>query len=394
MRDNCPIVGAILFAIDMYIRRLKWYAKPCKTNSAKALENAEFLDTVISDLTGQTFADVISEAMSMLVPGWSIAEKVYKIRNKENSKFPDGKVGIKKFGFRSQETLYEWIFDENNNLIGMIQENPITFQHVKIPIEKMLLFRTKTIKDNPQGRSILRNAYRSYFFKTRLEEFEAIGLEHDALGVLVGWVQQSVLTSTTQTDTTIRQNFANAIRKVQTNKGSAIILPLKYDDKGNKLFDLTLLETKQSGGSQNTAIAIAIERYETRISQSCLFELTMLGNKKGSSGGSYAMAEVKSNDFVKALGTFLEIIKSVFNNNWIPELFRLNGITDELPTIECTELTKMDITAIGAYLKDLSLSGANLWPNPQLLKFLMMIADLPEPSDEDLQNIDDSITEE
>jgi hypothetical protein len=42
-----------------------------------------------------------------------------------------------------------------------------------IPIEKMLLFRPITHKNNPEGRSILRTAYTSYYVK-RLQELEAI----------------------------------------------------------------------------------------------------------------------------------------------------------------------------------------------------------------------------
>jgi hypothetical protein len=37
-----------------------------------------------------------------------------------------------------------------------------------------LLFRPHSPKNNPEGRSVIRNAYRAYYFIKRLEELEAI----------------------------------------------------------------------------------------------------------------------------------------------------------------------------------------------------------------------------
>lgn len=48
-----------------------------------------------------------------------------------------------------------------------------------------MLFRTESVKDNPEGRSILRNAYRSWYFKRRIQEIEAIGIERDLAGLPV-----------------------------------------------------------------------------------------------------------------------------------------------------------------------------------------------------------------
>lgn len=61
--------------------------------------------------------------------------------------------------FDLQETLYQWEYDEADNLVGMTQMPPPDFGLLTIPMSKSLLFRTKARKDNPEGRSILRNAY-------------------------------------------------------------------------------------------------------------------------------------------------------------------------------------------------------------------------------------------
>ena len=60
-----------------------------------------------------------------------------------------------------------------DSLIGMTQQPPPDYGLLTIPISKAMLFRTESAKDNPEGRSILRNAYRSWYFKRRIQEIEA-----------------------------------------------------------------------------------------------------------------------------------------------------------------------------------------------------------------------------
>lgn len=101
------------------------------------------------------------------------------------SKYADGLIGWRKLPIRAQETLYQWEYDDEDNLKGMTQMPPPSYNLYTIPIEKALLFRTKSRKDNPEGRSILRNAYRSWYFKRRIQEVEGIGIERDLAGLPV-----------------------------------------------------------------------------------------------------------------------------------------------------------------------------------------------------------------
>jgi hypothetical protein len=379
MRDNEPLIGAILLATDMIIRRVRWYVKE-GGSSDKALKKAEFLESCKNDFSDQNWNDIISEALSMLVFGWATAEKVYKIRKEGQSKYPDGKVGWARWGFRAQETLFEWNYDKDSKLIGLTQCDPVTMNYIFIPIEKLLLFRTKVYKDNPQGKSWFRTAFKPWWFKKHLEEFEAIGLEHSAVGVVVGWVPKAVITDSTQA--ALKTNFGNAITKIQTGKGAAILLPLEYDSNGNKKYDLTLL-SGNSKTSEIQQIGAVIERYEMRILQSCLYEISMIGTK---GGGSYALAETKGNSFTLALGTLLEIIKSIINDNAVYELFKLNGDNmEELPTIEFMPIVKADLKEVGEYLKNLAASGATIWPNRALSKFIMEVANMPEATDDEIE---------
>src|SRR6185437_2004139 len=92
------------------------------------------------------------------------------------SKFTDGKIGWRRLPGRGQDTIIKWFFDENGQVHGLTQQ-PYSGPLIDLPVEKFLLFRAGNLKNNPEGRSILRNSYRAYYFIKRLEELEAIGVE-------------------------------------------------------------------------------------------------------------------------------------------------------------------------------------------------------------------------
>ena len=181
MAENDDTIGAILFAVEMLIRQASWTVEP-GGGTAKDKEAAQFVEECMNDMQ-DTWTDTISEILSFLTYGWSFHEIVYKRRMgrtrniKTHSKYNDGLIGWRKLPIRAQETLYQWEYDDEDNLVAMTQLPPPDYGLITIPIEKAMLFRTKSRKGNPEGRSILRNAYRSWYFKRRIQEYEGIGIE-------------------------------------------------------------------------------------------------------------------------------------------------------------------------------------------------------------------------
>ena len=186
MADNDDVVGAILFAIKMLIRQTNWTVQAA-SNEEGDKRAAEFVESCLDDMQS-TWTDTISEILSFLTYGWSLHEIVYKRRMglkkdpRLDSKFDDGLIGWQKLPIRAQESLYQWDFDEHDNLIAFEQMPAPTFKVIRIPIDKCLLFRTESRKDNPEGRSILRNAYQAWYYKKRIQEIEGIGIERDLAG--------------------------------------------------------------------------------------------------------------------------------------------------------------------------------------------------------------------
>lgn len=329
MRDNDDTVGAVMFIIDKLLRNVPWKVPPVDQSPA-AIECADFTKTCMDDME-HSWGDFISEVMSMLVFGWSGHEIVYKIRagyDNENpsyhSDYDDQRVGWRKLPLRAQETLYKFVFSDCGDVLAMVQQPPLG-QTVTIPIEKLLMFKTQSYKNNPMGRSVLRNAYISWFRKKRIEEFEGVGVERDLNGFPVAWVPPELLASTATPDQKASlSGFKKFVKSVRRDEQEGAVLPLAYDEHGNKLYDFTLMN---SGGSRQFDTNQIITRYAKAIAMSVLADFIFLGQSKV---GSYALSSDKTDMFSAGLGAWLTSIADVLNKKALPRLMKLNGFPREI----------------------------------------------------------------
>ena len=373
MSENDDVCGAIIFVIETLIRQCTWSVAP-GGDSAKDKEAAEFVESCMADMQ-DTWTDTISEILSFLPFGWSYHEIVYKRRTgnsrdpRLNSKYTDGLIGWQKIPIRAQETLFRWEYDDLDNLKGMTQLPPPDYKLATIPIEKALHFRTKSRKNNPEGRSILRTAYRDWYFKRRIQEIEGIGLERDLAGlpILKAPLGMQIWS---QDDPMMLQAFANAeqlVRNVRRDATEGLVLP------GDWTFELLT-----SGGRRQFDTNAIIERYDTRIAMSVLCDFILLGHQKA---GSWALSTDKTSMFSTALGAFLDIICEVFNRQGIPRLISMNaehftGIT-EYPRLEHSQVETPDLKDLSTYIKELTGCGVIL-PDEELEDFVREAAHLPK----------------
>ncbi len=188
MGANDPTVASVLFVIRMFLRGADWDVVPFD-DTPEAEADAVFVEEAMQDMS-HSWAAFIDDITSMFQYGWAFFEVVYKQRNGlvahqpgESSRYADGEIGWRKMALRAHETRYRWQFDdETGGLEGMWQQasQQLGAEKVFIPIEKALLFRTSQARGNPEGQSILRVAYRSWWQKKRDEENEGVGIQSQA----------------------------------------------------------------------------------------------------------------------------------------------------------------------------------------------------------------------
>lgn len=373
MAESDSVIGAMLFAVEMLLRQADWSVDPGGDTKADE-EAAEFVKSCMNDMSS-TWQDTISEIMTFITYGWSWHEIVYKRRMGENadpklhSKYDDGLIGWRKLPIRSQDTLWQWNFSEDGELVGMTQMAPPDFSVRTIPKSKSILFRTKSRKDSPEGRSILRNCYRDWYFKRRMQEIEGIGVERDLAGLPMLTPPEGV-NIWDQSDPMMAQQLAYATQLVQNVRRDAlegIVIPFGWS-----------FQLLNGGSRRQFEIGSIIERYDSRIAMTILADFVLLGHQEA---GSWALSSDKTEMFAMAIGTYMEIICEAFNTQAIPQLIDLNkehfkGIT-AYPKMTHGDVEQDDAQKFGDLVARLVGSGV-ITPSEELAKEVCRRVGLPE----------------
>lgn len=360
MGDQDPIVGAILYSIQMLMRRVSWWCEP------KDSPESEWLWDALNDMMF-SWPDTISEIISFLQYGYSWHEIVLKVRNgktgdpRTSSLYNDGKIGIAKLPLRSQDSLWKWVFDDYGEIEGMIQNPPPDYLLRFIPRQKSLHFRTNIFKDNPEGRSILRTAYRSWWFIKNIQQIEAIGIERDLAGLPVLTPPEGTdIWDTSDTNMSGMLNMAKqVVSSIRRDEQEGVVLPFGWT-----------LELLSSGGSRQFDTTAIISRYETRMATSVLADLVMMGQDKV---GSYALSVTKKDLFSASLGAYLDIISTVINTQLVPVLWEVNGFKGDPPKLCHGSVETIDLQTLGTFVNAIGRVGAPIdwetmlpWINDQM----------------------------
>jgi hypothetical protein len=357
-------VGAVLFAINQFVKSAEW-----TIDTGDSEQDAEFLKANMNGLS-HTWRDFVSEALSMLVYGFSVAEICYKNVN--------GKIMWKKLPFRSQDSVEKWLFDDDGGIRGFVQTPSYSSDKdiLPIPIEKALLFRTSIAKGNPEGESVFRHAFRAYYTKKQIEIIEAIGIERNINGYPVLYVPDDLFMD----DEQAKKQLAMAteiINRVRKDENMGVVLPSSWKDAGG----LVLLSSE---GSQTMDTERVIQRYDARLAMAVLADIILMGHENA---GSYALADVKKNLLVLAMGTWLDMIRDVLNDYATPRLFELNGINkpkEALPKFEHGPIANVDPKTLADIV--FRLSGVDAFrADPQSRMFFRKILGLPKADSDELE---------
>lgn len=360
MRDNDSVIGNAAHLIESMIRQTRWQVVPSEEGGEESERWAVFVDECLSDMS-HTFHEFISEVLSMLWFGWAYFEKVYKVRGgpdaedpRFRSRYSDNLIGWRKIAIRSQETLDCWQFDDDGGIQGMWQIAAPDYRRVFIPIEKAILFRTQIHKNNPEGRSLLRNGWRSWSFLKRLQEIEAIGIERDLVGLPVIHLPAAYMDAGATADKQqARNEFATLLQQIRRNEHEGVLFPAEVNDDGTPSgFKLQLLT---SGGSRQIDVGETIKRYQRDIAMTLMTQFSFLGMDQV---GSFSLSSDQTSMFSTALGSILDNIEETFHRFATVELMKLNGVPPEYhPKLKHGDLEKEDVVRFSEMISQLVANG-------------------------------------
>ena len=102
----------------------------------------------------------------------------------------------------------------------------------------------------------------------------------------------------------MRQRAEAIVRNIRRDATEGIVKPFGWT-----------LELLASSGKRQFDTNAVVERYDSRIAMSTMSDFLLLGHQQV---GSFALSSDKTHLFSMALGTYLDIICEVFNNQESP----------------------------------------------------------------------------
>lgn len=402
--DNDDVAGAYLSTIEFLTKGTDFEIEPSQADttgavegqySEKAQEQADFINSVLlEDDMEHTFSDFIVEAMSHTATyGYSWFEMNPKKRAglkddpRISSMFNDGKYGLESIALRPASTLYKWDMDSKGYVNGFWQQPPNGTTYIYsgesvnkfIPTWKSVHFKTRINKGNPEGYSLFRRAYRTWYFKKNAEEIEAIGLERDLKGVPVCRIPDSIITGTTPAAIAARQKYESIVRNLKFNDQAGLLIPSdKWKDKDGNItvHNLVDVQLMSSSGSRVVDTNQVINRLAFSLARVLLADMMMIG---GSDVGSYALSDNKLLMLIKGVEGLLDGIIDEINRKVIMFILQINGMDTTLaPKLKRRNVAPENLEVLSSYVANLARGGIILGNDPELEDNLRERANLPK----------------
>jgi len=231
-------------------------------------------------------------------------EKVFEFRDVPGpTGTPENLLVWKKFAPRHPYEISEFIYDDE----GGPESIMITTdeEDVELPIWKALIFTFEKEAGDLWGFSVLRSAYKHWFFKEQLYKIDAIQKERHGIGIPVIKLPPNF----SPDDKIAAENIG---RNLRTNERAHVVLP-----PGWEVYFLKL------EGQRVDALASA-EHHANKLFDNVLANFLQTNVSTGE-------AEIQEHVFTRSVRFTAEIIRDVLNHYAIPQLVRFNFTEEETP---------------------------------------------------------------
>lgn len=411
MAENDETIGGVLFAMNSVYRSVQWIFDPADAENPEAVKYAEWLENTIEKQMGDPEGALPDDTWSAFVQTWSDTDVFgwswYDVWIKD---LPDGSIGIARLVPVAAETLDGWDIDEPTGYVrGIFQRSPTTSISTLIPRERSLHLISSPNKGNPEGLSILRTAYRPWYYKKVHLEIEAI-LAERGTGFPVITVNSDIKKAANdpnlpepqrQAAQAMIDDFEGIVARVKRNEQSGMVIYSKpyiagFDPEtgvttygGEQQVKLEFLTPEQSNAVD---IDRTIKRLDTSIARALLADFMFFGT--GGNTGNQANLGNRTELWIRAMQSRIDSNVECINRQLIPQLWKLNAFPDELrPVIRAGSISKDSIETLTTALARLAQAGAPVFPDPELQEFVYKEAGLPtkgiDKTGEQLPSIED-----
>lgn len=330
MRNDGQVSG-LMSALKLPLLNVDWRINPASDDAAD-VAIADWLYKNLGAMSN-SFESVLYQVLLYLDYGCMPFETVWELDSQNL-------ITLRKLAPRLPKTISYWHVDENGGLqyITQLAYKASSIQPVDIPISKLLLFTNNQEGSDYRGKSLLRPAYKHWYFKDRMYIIDAIAKERRAVGVDVGTLKGNDLTDEDESD------LQYALMGLHAHEKQFFI---EQEER----------YTYRIEGLQGRPLAIldSIEHHDRLILRSVLAEFIALGSQ---SGGSFALSRDKSSFFTMSLNAIGKHIADVFNRHLIPRWVDYNwSVNGNYPKLVYSRIDSRDIDALSNAIQKLQTSG-------------------------------------
>jgi len=350
MRRGDGTVRGTLRLIKTPVLAGRWFVEPA-SDSVRNVNAADFAQKCLFDYMSSSWPQLLTEALLMCDFGYYMFEKVWEER------VIDGKnrMVLKKLAPRHPMDVKRWILDAHGGPAAVVMDDPdyLTYpEGVLIPIEKLLVFSFDKEGGNMEGISVLRSAYKHWYYKDQLYKIDAIQKERHGIGIPIIKLPPGF----TPSDKAIAENLG---RNLRTNERAHVVLPPNWD----------ILFAKLEGHPVDALKSI--DHHDKEIEKNVLAAF-MDGNAK----------DEDQVMFLKATRFIADIVCDVFNSYLMPQLIDYNFDRVDMPKLRVRRIGESaDWRTLSFAVRNLI--GANvIRPDDKLEDHLREELDLPRADPE------------
>jgi hypothetical protein len=286
------------------------------------------------------------ESLLMCDYGYYFFEKVFKPGDITDNR---GKIIWQKLSPRHPIDVINWNFDRGGGPVSVVMPDPANANdEVVIRIDKLLVMSFDKEAGDLTGMSVLRSAYKHWYYKEQLYKIDAIQKERHGIGIPViklpvGYGNED-------------KQLANELgRNLRTNERAHVVLPPSWD--------LLFAELK----GQPVDVIKSIEHHDKMILENVL---GMFVNQSGAADENHIM-------FLKSARFIANIIVDTFNTYAIPQLVDFNWTNVDYPKLRVRRLGEQaDWRTLSFAIRNMIGSGV-IVPDDPLEDALREEMDLP-----------------
>lgn len=345
-RADGTIRGALRL-LKTPVMAARWYVEPA-SDSPLDQNIAKFVCDNLIDCKWMNvpWHRILEDALLMCEFGYMPLEKVYG----QNS---DGKIVLKKLAPRHPLDIQEWEYDSHGGPNGIVMESTEAngWNPIFIPIEKLVVFVLEQEAGDMRGISILRSAYKHYYYKDTLYKIDAIQKERHGIGIPIIKLPLGY----SPTDKALAEDLG---RNLRTNERAHITVPANWE--------VEFAELK----GQPVDCLPSIQHHNDQIMANILAPFYRDPNAK----------EDAMNMFYKGTRYIASTIADTFNRYVVKQLVDFNFSRGQYPIIRARRIGENeDLRTWSFAFRNLVGTGAII-PDDPLENFLRRELDLP-PAD-------------